>query len=195
MAMVLGCQALVPTNDPLATPQSLRNVPSDIQRIAVLYPRSSNPEFSEAYQRLEGAVFQLKARRPTLRIVDRFHVPMLRSEQEFQYAGSVTDESAVRAGRMLGVDSVLLYTIDGPAMRDRLFVDRPSQLRPITVTAKIVRVETAEIVYHNVVTTRMDDGGRWGWTLSDSTDVQQLGREALDRGVRQAMSDLQRAFE
>jgi hypothetical protein len=170
-------------------------IPDDVQRIAVFYPRSSNPDFTEAYRWLEGAAFQLKKQRPALRIVDRANVPMLRSEQQFQSGGAVTDEGAVRAGQLLGVDSVLLYAIDGPTWRDRLMADRPSGMRPVTVTSKIVRVETAEVIYHNVVTARMHDGDHRDWSLLDRIDVQELGREALEHGIRQTMSDLQRAFQ
>lgn len=170
-------------------------IPDDVQRIAVFYPRSSNPDYSEAYRWLEGAAFQLKRQRPALRIVDRVNVPILRSEQQFQSGGAVTDEGAVRIGQLLGVDSVLLYSIDGPTWRDRLLANRPSGIRPVTVTSKIVRVETAEVIYHNVVTSRMDDGDHGGWYLLDHIDAQQLGRDALDRGIRQTVFDLQRAFE
>ncbi len=193
--VLLGCQGH-PTTPAIPSPLGpIRAVPGDVQRIAVLFPRPSNPDFAEAYQRLENAAFQLRDTRATIRIIDRFNLSILRSEQRFQQAGSVTDESAVRIGGLLGVDSVLLYTIEGPTARERLFASRPSQLRPITVTTKIVRVETAEVVYHNVVTARMDADARWEWALVESMDMQQLGRDALDRGIRQTVLDLHRAFQ
>jgi hypothetical protein len=170
-------------------------VPSDVQRIAVFYPRSSNPDFLEAYQRLEGAAFQLKGKRSTLRIVDRFNLPTVMMEQRFQVTGPTTDDSAVRVGHMLGVDSVLLYSIDGPTLRDRLFARRLSHVRPITVTTKIIRVESAEVVYHNVVTAHMDDARYDDWSLSDNVDYHQLSRAALERGIAQTVVDLHRAFE
>lgn len=193
-----GCETISPAGNsgPVTSYDAIgATVPDDVRRLAVFYPRSSNPDFNEAYQRLEEAVFQLKGRRPSLRIVDRFHLPILRSEQQLQYSGSVTDESAVRIGRLLGVDSVVLYSIDGPTIRERLFAGRPGHLRPITVTTKIVRVETAEVVFHNVVSARMDEGAYAGWSLSDSMDAHQLGREALDRGIRKTVSDLRQAFQ
>jgi len=193
-----GCQS---SSLPAASPLVVRTIgqsltiPVDVQRIAVFYPRSSNSDFLEAYQRLEGATFQLKILRPTLKVVDRFHLLAVLTEQRFQNAGAVADDSAVRVGHLLGVDSVLLYSIDGPTLRDRLFAHVPSQVRPITVTTKIIRVESAEIVYLNVVTARMDDGERWDWSPSDNWDYQQLSRAALERGIIQTVSDLQRAFE
>ena len=199
MALSLtGCQSspLPPASPLVVRPigQSL-TIPVDVQRIAVFYPRSSNSDFLEAYQRLEGATFQLKILRPTLKVIDRFHLLAVITEQRFQNAGAVADDTAVRVGHLLGVDSVLLYSIDGPTLRDRLFAQVPSQVRPITVTTKIIRVESAEIVYFNVVTARMDDGDRWDWSPSNNWDYQQLSRAALERGITQTVSDLQRAFE
>ncbi len=198
VALVLaGCQSsALPTAPPLAvrTFGSSFSIPGDVQRIVVFYPRSSNPDFLEAYQRLEGATFQLKDKRSTLKIVDRFNLAAVLSEQRFQAAGTVADDSAVRIGHMLGVDSVLLYSIDGPTLRDRFFARSPSQVRSITVTTKIIRVESAEVVYLNVVTAPMDDGG-WDWALSDNMDYHQLNRAALERGISQTVFDLRRAFE
>ena len=199
MAVALaGCQsASLPTVSPLSVRNSGPTVaiPDNVQRIAVFYPRSSNPEFLEAYQRLEGATFQLKGQRPTLKVVDRFHLLALITEQRLQVTGVVADDSAVRIGHLLGVDSVLVYSIDGPTLRDRLFARGPSQVRPITVTTKIIRVESAEVVYFNVVTAHMDDETGWDWSLSDKWDYHQLSRAALERGLAQTIFDLQRAFE
>ena len=193
-----GCQS---SSLPAASPLSVRTIgptvtiPGNVQRIAVFYPRSSNPDFLAAYQRLEGATFQLKGQRPTLKVVDRFHLLTLITEQRLQVTGAVADDSAVRIGHLLGVDSVLLYSIDGPTLRDRLFARGPSQVGPITVTTKIIRVESAEVVYFNVVTARMDDEARWDWSLSDRWDYNHLSQAALERGIAQTVFDLQRAFQ
>ena len=48
-------------------------------------------------------------------------MPAIVAEQRFQVEGLVSEESAVRIGRMLGVDSVLMYRIDGSTLRDRFF--------------------------------------------------------------------------
>jgi hypothetical protein len=197
-AALAGCQS-----SPLPAPSPLPvrplgpavTIPSNVQRIAVFYPRSSNSDFLAAYQRLEGATFQLKGQRPGLKVVDRFHLLTLITEQRLQGTGVVADDSAVRLGHLLGVDSVLLYSIDGPTLRDRLFARGPSHVRPITVTTKIIRVESAEVVYFNVVTTRMDEESSWDWSLSDKWDYHQLSQAALERGIAQTVFDLQRAFE
>jgi hypothetical protein len=122
-------------------------------------------------------------------------MPTVFTEQRFQAGGLVSDESAVRIGQMLGVDSVLIYRIDGPTLRDRLWARQHQDLPPITVTSKIIRVESAEVVYLNVVTARVDEADGSRWSLSDNVDYQRWSREALDRGIMQTVVDLQRAFQ
>jgi hypothetical protein len=196
--MIAGCSSSPPPSpviDGFNSSFGVFTIPPDVQRLAVLYPRGANSEWSSAYSRLEEAAFQLKAHRPTLRIIDRANMPMVFTEQRFQAGGLVSDESAVRIGQMLGVDSVLIYRIDGPTLRDRLWARQHEDLPPITVTSKIIRVESAEVVYMNVVTARVDgaDGSRW--LLSDNVDYKRWSREALDRGIKQTVVDLQRAFQ
>jgi hypothetical protein len=191
-----GCQGPLATLPPLpALPSAPILIPRDVQRIAVLYPKSSRPELTEAYNRLEGATFRLKFYRPALKFVDRFDLPRVLDEHRFQLAGGVADDSAVRIGRLLGVDSVLIYRIDVPSLRDRIWARQYSDLPPVTVTSKLIRVESAEILYHNVVTARVEDAPGWGWTLADSPDFQRLSRDAMDRGIVQTLLDLGRALE
>lgn len=191
-----GCQSRLPAQPSLpAIPPAAILIPHDVQRIAVVYPKSSRPEVNEAYNRLEGATFRLKLYRPALKIVDRFDLPHVLDEHRLQLAGSVADDSAIRIGRLLGVDSVLIYRIDVPTMRDRLWARQQSDLTPVTVTSKLIRVESAEVVYHNVVTAHLDDQPRGGWSLADSTDYQRLSRDAMERGIVRTVLELGRALE
>lgn len=183
-----------PTSSVRLTPQILP-IPADVQRVAVLYPRGETPDWASAYGRLEEAAFQLKASRPDLRIIDRFHMRTIASEQRYQASGSVSEESAVRIGQMLGVDSVLIYRIDGPTLRDRFFARQHRDLPSVTITSKIIRVASGEVVYHNVVTARADEIEGSGWSLSDNVDYLRWSSEALDRGIRQTVDELHRAFD
>lgn len=54
---------------------------------------------------------------------------------------------------------MLLYAINGLTLTDRVTARRLSQVRPITITTKIIRVETAEVVYLDVVSAQMHDHG------------------------------------
>jgi hypothetical protein len=170
-------------------------IPADVQQMAVLYPRGGTSDWSSAYGRLDGAAFQLKTFRPNLRIIDRSHMQAIVSEQRFQVGGLVSEESAVRIRQMLGVDSVLIYRIDGPTLRDRFFARQHHDLPPVTITSKIIRVESGEVVYHNVVTARVDEAEGSEWSLSDNFNYHRWSREALDRGIMQTVYDLHRAFD
>ncbi|HSF68349.1 MAG TPA: hypothetical protein VLA67_13085 [Nitrospiraceae bacterium] len=174
---------------------SVLPIPADVLQMAVLYPRGGTSDWSSAYGRLEEAAFQLKTFRPNLRIIDRSHMQVIVSEQRFQVGGLVSEDSAIRIGQMLGVDSVLIYRIDGPTLRDRFFARQHRDLPPVTITSKIIRVESGEVVYHNVVTAHTDETEDSGWSLSDNVDYHRWSREVLDRGIMQTVRDLHSAFD
>ena len=185
-----GCQSVPPrpaTDSVRSTVPSFLIVPITVERLAVLYPRTYNRKLMDAYAQLAGAAFQLKASRPSLRIIERFDLPAIHSEQRFQLSGAVSDETVLSVGRLLGVDSVLLYQIEGPNVRDRILAKLYGELPPFTVTSKVIRVESAEVVYFNVVTVPV--------VHTDSDDfLQPLSHVALDRGIAQTIADLQHAF-
>lgn len=168
-------------------------IPDDVRRIAVLYPQSASAEWTQAYHRLEGATFALKGHRPNLTIVDRLHLPVLLGEHRFQLTGAVADSGAVHIGRLLGADSVLIYRIDGPSLRDRMWARQASDLPPMMVTSKLIRVESAEVLYHRVVVAQLEESAASGWW--DSQDAQRLSRAALERGIRETVIELGRAFD
>ena len=105
-----------------------------------------------------------------MKVVDHSHLLTWITGQRLQGTRAVADDSPVWIRHLWGVESVLPYSIDGPTLRDSLFARRPSQVRPITATIKIIRVESAEVVYSNVVTARVDDEARWDWSQSETWD-------------------------
>lgn len=189
-----GCRTEFTVSDPVSqplTPAIL--IPGDVRRIAVLYPQSASAEWTQAYHRLEGATFSLKQHRPNLTIVDRLHLPVLLGEHRFQLTGAVADSSAIHIGRLLGADSVLIYRIDGPSWRDRMWARQASDLPPILVTSKLIRVESAEVLYHRVIVAQLEESAVSGWW--DGQDAQRLSRAALERGIRETVVELGRAFD
>lgn len=166
----------------------------DVRRLAVFYFPTSEREWSQGYLVLERAVFQLKIFRPELRILDRRDVLPVATEQRWHLSGHVSDETAARAGQMLGADSIVLFRIEGPGWRERLLARMYGTMPPVVVTSKIVRVETGEILYHDVVSARPVPGAK-GWEeYSSDLELQPLLRTALDTGVAQTVAHLERAF-
>lgn len=193
---ILGCRSessqVVPSSMSSAAPVP---IPREVQRIAVLYPKSVSSEIADAYSRLEGATFGLKAVRPSLKFIDRLYLPVVLEEHRFQLTGSVADESAVRLGRVLGVDTVLIYRINGPSMRDRMWARSHRDLPPVTVTSKMIRVESAEVLYINIVEAEIEESTSWDGSFLDRTEYQRLSREAMERGIIQTVSDLRQALK
>ena len=198
LAIVLaGCQTVpLPITRTIQVSTSLTAppIPADVQRIAVFHPPSHNRDFVEAYHRLEGAVFNLKAYRSSLKIVDRVNLPALITELRFQSGGAVTDDTAVHIGRLLGADSILLCTIEGPTPYEHLMARHLSQVQPMVITTKIIRIESAEVVYEDVVIAEVAASGHEDRSLSN-LDYSQLRHEALDRSIKQTVMDLQHAFQ
>jgi hypothetical protein len=183
--LVGGCQS-GPTSSSISNtiPQSAR-APRSIERLVVLYPAASSREVRDAYSQLEAEAFTLKDERPSLRIVDRRHLPAIIREQQFQLRGMVAEDTAIHVGRVLGVDSVLVYHIEGPSLRDVVFARFSGDVPPIVITSKVIMVESAEVVFHNVVTTAIEPA-------RDPLHTQV--RTALQRAVARTASDLSRAF-
>ena len=139
---------------------------------------------------MEGAAFQLKERRPLLTVVERSDIRAVYEELRLQRGGAVSDDSAVGLGRVLGADTVLLYHIDAPTFHDRAFARMYRALPPVLVTSKLIRVESAEVLYHNVVTIPVGNKETEVMFFSEHP----LVKAALDLGIAQTISDLQHAF-
>lgn len=165
-------------------------IPFTVERLAILYPKIAEHELASAYNRLEGASFQLKTQRLSLKIVDRHDLDTILKEQELQVAGTVSDATAAHVGRVLGADSVLLYHIETPNIRDRTLAKVSRQLPSILVISKVILVESGEVVYHNVVTIAVEKFDHDQSFFS----VEPILQGALDRGVGQTIADLQHAF-
>ena len=100
----------------------------------------------------------------------------------------------MRAGKLLGADSVLLFRIEIPSLRGRLFTEAVHDLPSITISSKILLIESAEIVFHNIVLVPLAEKNEKAAFGPDRFALQSLLRAALEKGVTQTIADLQRAF-
>ncbi len=169
-------------------------MPPDVRRLAVWYPRASEQEAQYAYSRLEQATFQLKKQRPWIKIVERRDIDQLTNEQRWQLSGRVEDDSVVRIGKWLGADSLVLFRIEGPTMRERMLARFYGRMPPFVVSSKIVSVERGEVLYHDIVTAMATpQSGEWSDYASDY-ELQPAMRAALDHALSVAIVHLNQSF-
>lgn len=169
-------------------------VPKDVRRLAVWYPQSSERETLYGYGRLEQATFQLKKQRPWIKIVERRDIGQLTEEQRWQLSGRVGDDSAVRIGRWLGADSMILFRIDGPTMRERMLARFYGKMPPFVVSSKIISVESGEVLYHDIVTgIVVPQLSEWNDYASDY-ELQPAMHTALDHALSVAIVHLTQGF-
>jgi hypothetical protein len=194
LPLLFGCQIAARSSS--ATTAMSTTVPfgtqvsAKVERLAILYPKTVDHELISAYNQLDGAAFQLKIQRPSLIIVDRYNLDTILNEQRLQVTGAVSDATAVHVGRILGADSVLLYHIEAPSMRDRTMARMTGDLSPVLLTSKIILVESGEVVYHNVVTAPVERLDHDQSFFSVEAHLQ----AALTRGVLKTVADLRQAF-
>lgn len=169
-------------------------IPAHVTRLAVWYPRTSERDVAYGYMQLEQAAFRLKRQRPWITIVERRNLQSLTDEQRFQVSGRVADDSAMRIGKWLGADSIVMFQIDRPTWRERLLGRVHEQMPPVTVSSKIVSVETGEVLYHDIVSILPHPApGRWEAYGSD-LELQPALRSALNHALSVAIMHLDQSF-
>jgi hypothetical protein len=127
-------------------------------------------------------------------IVERRNIGPLTEEQRLQASGRVDEDSAVRIGRWLGADSLVLFRIDMPTWRDRLLARFYEKMPPFVVSTKIISVESGEVLYHDIVSAvPVPPSGEWADYASDY-ELQPALHAALDQALSVAIARLHRSF-
>lgn len=192
-----GCRPTphaVISQSPIDTVMMSERVPQDVHRLAVWYPRTSEQEVLYGYSKLEQATFQLKRLRSWIKIVERRDIGQLTDEQRWQLSGRVGDDTAVRIGRWLGADSMVLFRIEGPTMRERMLARFYGRMPPFVVSSKIISVESGEVLYHDIVTAvAVPPSGEWSDYASDY-ELQPAIHAALDQALSVAIRNLNQSF-
>jgi hypothetical protein len=172
-----------------SVPSSLQ-IPITVERLVVVLPKTYDRDYRGVYRRLEAGAFGLKSQRPVLRILDRSDLSATLTEQQLQIGGAVRDDTAIKIGHIVGADTVVVFHVDGPNLKDRLLARLDGNMPPLSVITKVINVESAEVLYFNIVTVSFPS------IESDAPffQGQPLLRAAVDRGVAQSLSDLQYAF-
>ena len=146
------------------------------------------------YSRLEQAAFQLKRQRSWIKILERRNVEPLTDEQRFQLSGRISDDSAVRVGKWLGADSMVVFRIEGPTWRERLLARMYGKMPPFVVSSKIISLESGELLYHDIVTAvPVPPSGEWSDYASDY-ELHPALHSALDHALSLAIVHLHQSF-
>jgi hypothetical protein len=170
-------------------------VSQHVRRLAVWYPTTFEQEVAYGYSKLEQAAFQLKRQRSWIRIVERRNIEPLTNEQRLQLSGRVGDDTAVRVGKWLGADSMVLFRIDAPTWRERLLARFYGKMPPFVVSSKIISLESGEVLYHDIVTaTPIPASGDWNDYASDY-ELRPALQSALDHALSLAIAHLHQSFQ
>ncbi len=160
-------------------------------RVAVVIPSTGDPLLLNAYTRLDVVTDQLFQQGLGSHVVERTELPAVHTEQLWQYAEPTAEDTQVRLGRLSGADALVLYRIKGPELRERLFVSEGAPLSPITISAKVIRVETGEEVWSQVVTVEL---GGPNQRPDTGIDFDPAVWKAVDRGVDEMLAALAEAM-
>jgi hypothetical protein len=192
-----GCQTNTAPVDDVSLRASVPPVPAislHVRRVAVFYPVTYERDIAYGYAKLEQAVLHVKRQRPWLRVLDRRHLATVTSEQRLQLSARFSDDDAVHMGRLLGADSIVVFHIDVPGWRDRLLARMNGTMPPVFVSSKVVRVETGEVLYHDMVV-RTPNPGTQGWDAYTSDfELQPMLRSSLEESLSESIVNLDQAF-
>lgn len=194
LALLPACIASGPGPPPPLAVEASHNptrIPESVQRLAVTYPRSTDPTLAATYAHLEAQSYLLKLSRPSLQIIDRTHLTSVLEEQRFQVSGGVAEDSMARIGHLLGADSILSYGVERPTWHDQFRAQFSGQVPPVRVFSKVTLVESGEVVFHHVVTVQPRALPEEASLIA----VEPLIQEAVKAGVGQTLLALQRAFQ
>ncbi len=114
-------------------------------RIAVLPPTAGMADVSVGPLYDHAGLALMRTSKVTL--VDRSEVDRILQEQQFSASGVVDPNTAARLGRLMGAEAVMLVNVNS-VKHDDFFSDSPDQ-RDAKLYVKIIRVETAEVLYYS----------------------------------------------
>ena len=114
-------------------------------RIAVLPPAAGMADVPTGPLYDHAGLALMRTTKVTL--VDRSQVDRILQEQQFSASGMVDPGTAARLGRLMGAEAVMLVNVNS-VKHDDFFSDSPNQ-RDAKLYVKIIRVETAEVLYYS----------------------------------------------
>lgn len=153
-------------------------------RLAIL-PMSGNAD-NRLASWLDFTLNFLRSRHPSLVFVEREDLQVIFDEMLDQYSGRVSEETAVRVGRLTGADSLLLYRLNTPDTN--WDVSASFELR-------MVSMETGTTLFRQIVTATASIPPRSGNTKEGNSSAKTLARQlAVQQAAAYALASLAAAF-
>ena len=142
-------------------------------KIALLH---DDKDDADKYARilLEHAIFGIKAVHPSIVVVERRSIDDILEEFKFQSRGLVRDQELARIGHFLGLDYVVVFDTNHGDLNEMYGLGNQIDTWEVLVPLKIIEVNTAEVVFSCISTTRAIVGRQM-----KATEVHMLNREAI----------------
>lgn len=148
--MLLGCSTH-PINS-IRSSSAVLPITGLPSRVAILTSpyndpqRQHDPLLESAYATLELKTSQV-LRESNSTILDRTDLALVRAEQWSQYQPGFAEETVVPVGKLLGAEILFVYHITVPNYRERLLARFNGSETSVMVQAKVIRVQTGELVW------------------------------------------------
>ena len=143
---------------------------------------------------VQQGLFNLKKLYKRMRIIDRADIKQILEEQILQSGGLVAESTAVKLGKMAGVQTILTYQIQTTPDAELELIRARGGTISSSISAKLISVETGEVLFQ---TTTFDhrqidlpqNHGRDQWS-----EVKMWRIQGIENAGEQAMADFEAAL-
>ncbi len=129
-------------------PDQTVDLKSRVKRLAILHPEYKG---REDHKNVARALFTAVGQWP-VPLIERSALDKVVQEQAMGMTGLISSDTAARAGRILGADHILTYTVDTTSDEEVSLVDRRGGMVFTQVPVRVINTDTAEVVFQYVGT-------------------------------------------
>lgn len=129
-------------------PETTVDLKSKVRRLGILHPEYRGREdYKNGAQRILTGVGQWP-----VALIERSELDKVVQEQAIGMTGLISPTTAAKAGKILGVDHILTYSVDATSDEDIVLVGRRGGSIFADVAIKVINTETAEVIFQYVGT-------------------------------------------
>lgn len=158
------------------------------QRLAVIVLTPPDFRWRAAAARIEAMAQRMLAARPDLRLVERTDLAVVLQEHELQARLAMDERTAVSLGRVAGADGLLVFRLEGPSVHELVLARDATELPPVVLSGKLLRVETGEVAWQTAITVPIE--GTADWRGGEGLPVRPL-RQAVERALERLQAELE----